>query len=271
MNINREFLSRIFISALSVLMVFLITATSIISQVDISSLFFIPIAAVAWLLHNKKFTIVFFGLVVICFAVVVLGVARENFIQLAINVLQCGTTATMLFVGKGFYLKEKETARRDHLTGLLNSKGFNEKFIEEIQRFVRFSRPFSLIYLDVDNFKKVNDKFGHSVGDEVLSKIGGIIRQEVRVVDVPARMGGDEFIILLPETTEEQLRVVIEKLNCKLMEPFLEPKYPISFSCGGMTFHTLPMSSSEAIHLVDQLMYSVKHRHKNGYEIKSFR
>jgi diguanylate cyclase (GGDEF)-like protein len=244
--------------------------TTVFLHTDLTSLFLLPALKIAWEMKNKTQIYVF--IIAICILHIACGVViATDSLQILYNLLQYIAANIILSRFQHLLTTERESARRDHLTKLLNSKGFNEKFLEEIQRFIRFQRPFSLIYIDVDNFKKMNDQFGHSIGDDVLAKIGSILLEELRTVDVPARMGGDEFVILLPETTEDQLKTVIEKLNERLLEPFKRKMYPITFSFGGMTFYTIPLNSSEAIHLVDQLMYSVKHSKKNGYVVEIYK
>ena len=93
-----------------------------------------------------------------------------------------------------------EQAVTDELTGLANNRAFRDVANKEAARARRFSHPLSLLMLDVDNFKKVNDTYGHPQGDEVLKRIGSILRDESRGIDLPARYGGEEFAVALPET-----------------------------------------------------------------------
>jgi diguanylate cyclase (GGDEF)-like protein len=106
-----------------------------------------------------------------------------------------------------------EVARRDPLTSLLNRRGFSEEALAELQRFVRTGREPSLILADLDNFKEFNDQNGHACGDYVLQKVARLLSDRVRNMDELARWGGEEFMILLPETSSEGAAQVAEKLR----------------------------------------------------------
>lgn len=111
----------------------------------------------------------------------------------------------------------QEMAVTDPLTGLYNRRYFFTLATQEAERSLRYSHWLSAIILDLDNFKQVNDNFGHLVGDHVLVKIAGHIREEVRKVDIAGRFGGDEFVILLPETDTAHARIVAERLRDRIL------------------------------------------------------
>src|SRR5512137_2208250 len=96
--------------------------------------------------------------------------------------------------------RERELARTDYVTQLANSRFFAEVALQEIKRAGRYQHPFSVAYLDIDDFKSVNDQWGHSTGDKVLVVVASTIRDNIRSTDSVARLGGDEFGLLLPET-----------------------------------------------------------------------
>ena len=103
--------------------------------------------------------------------------------------------------------RERELARMDYLTGAVNSRLFYEMAQMEIERLQRYGHPFTLAYIDLDNFKSVNDQFGHSMGDQVLRTVVTTARKHLRVTDVVARLGGDEFALLLPDLIATNLRL----------------------------------------------------------------
>ena len=109
--------------------------------------------------------------------------------------------------------RERQMARRDHLTGVANSRHFAEIASQEIRRAGRYQHPFTLAYLDIDDFKSVNDTEGHSAGDALLVAVASSIRDAIRSTDAIARLGGDEFAVLLPETGFEASAVVIGKIS----------------------------------------------------------
>ena len=109
--------------------------------------------------------------------------------------------------------KEKTRSRIDPLTGLANRTAFYEMTELEKKRGQRYQRPLSIAYLDVDNFKTINDRFGHRRGDESLRFIAQLIRRNIRASDFVSRLGGDEFIILMPETSEPAAHIALVRLQ----------------------------------------------------------
>lgn len=156
--------------------------------------------------------------------------------------------------------------RTDSLTSVFNRRAFREMLHLELARASRYSHSLTLIYLDVDNFKAVNDEEGHGAGDALLRKVAETLKQNLRATDVVARLGGDEFAVVLPEADKETARQTSSKLHEKLLETMAAAHWPVTFSMGVLTWNQVPqpVTVDEAIHQVDILMYSVKHRGKNG-------
>ena len=159
---------------------------------------------------------------------------------------------------------EKALARTDYLTGAANLRFFLELLQKEIDRSLRYAHPFTIVYIDLDNFKTVNDQFGHIIGDEVLQTLVRYITTHVRKTDAAARLGGDEFALLLPETTQESARVALTKLRDGLLEEMQQNKWPITFSIGVLTCTAPPVKADELVRMADELMYSVKSGGKNA-------
>ena len=103
---------------------------------------------------------------------------------------------------------ERRLARTDPLTGIANPRSFVEAANAELERQLRFQRPLTVAYLDLDNFKTVNDRFGHRTGDEVLSAVARALRESTRATDHLARLGGDEFAVLMPETERRHVSLL---------------------------------------------------------------
>ncbi len=162
------------------------------------------------------------------------------------------------------YETEKKLARTDTLTGVVNYRFFLVLLEAERQRFERYRHPFSLIYLDVDHFKTVNDTLGHTVGNQLLCLITDTIQQGLRTTDIVARLGGDEFAILLLESHYQNTQQTVERIQKKLRESVQKEGFPVSFSMGIVTFTNLPNSLDQMIRLADTLMYKVKQEGKNG-------
>ncbi len=164
--------------------------------------------------------------------------------------------------------REKELARTDSLTGIANAKYFYELANSEIYRSYRYDRPVTLAYLDLDDFKKVNDSFGHSEGDKLLRVVALTIRKNLRFSDIVARLGGDEFAVLLPETGFEQGKTVLEGLRKILLEALRTHNQgsPITLSIGAITCEGCQFTVDELIKRADALMYSAKSQGKNAVE-----
>jgi diguanylate cyclase (GGDEF)-like protein len=167
-------------------------------------------------------------------------------------------------------LHEKELARTDDLTGVANRRAFFELADREVNRAGRYNRPFSMAYMDIDDFKLVNDLFGHSTGDNLLRSVTRIIKNNIRTTDTIARLGGDEFAILLPETEAEAARVVIGKVQKNLSEVMEKNGWPVTFSIGVVTHIRPPNNLDELIKKADALMYSAKNSGKNNIQYRIF-
>jgi len=160
--------------------------------------------------------------------------------------------------------REKGLARKDELTGVANRRAFFENAQIEIDRAHRYKRPFTLAYFDVDNFKRINDTFGHETGDRALRIISSTILKNIRSTDLLARIGGDEFALLLSETGFDQSQAVIEKINGLLVERMGKKKLSATFSVGVVTFLRPPSNVDELLKKADSLMYSAKRDGKNA-------
>ncbi|NTW67296.1 MAG: diguanylate cyclase [Nitrospirae bacterium] len=159
--------------------------------------------------------------------------------------------------------REREMARTDYLTQVANSRYFAEIASNEIRRAGRYLHPFTVAYLDIDDFKSVNDRWGHSTGDQLLALVADTIRSNIRATDSIARLGGDEFALLLPETGYDAASVVIQKVHQSLQAAMGRKRWPVTFSIGVVTFRTPPDSVDGMIRVADMFMYSVKHSGKN--------
>jgi diguanylate cyclase (GGDEF)-like protein len=158
---------------------------------------------------------------------------------------------------------ERELARTDHLTGVANRRFFFEVADMEAKRARRHERLFSVAYMDIDDFKAINDRFGHTVGDNLLKSISKTIKANVRDIDVVARLGGDEFAVLMPETDRDSAYAVVERIQENLMRTVRTNNWPVSFSIGVATWANPPLTVDDMLRDADMLMYSVKISGKN--------
>jgi diguanylate cyclase (GGDEF)-like protein len=158
---------------------------------------------------------------------------------------------------------ERELARTDDLTGAVNRRSFFEAAQNEINRARRHRHPFSVAYMDVDNFKALNDTLGHAAGDAVLRAVAQAIRRDVREIDLVARLGGDEFVVLLPETGDGAARTVVSRVRANLSALAARRGWPVTFSIGVVTWTTPPRTVDVMIRQADDAMYEVKNTGKD--------
>ncbi len=171
-------------------------------------------------------------------------------------------------IEKILYLeKAVEVAASDPLTSLANRRYFLYWLREDINRANRYKIPLSLLFLDIDGFKSYNDRYGHLAGDEVLRKIGEMMKKLVRKTDIIARYGGDEFAILFPHIGIEEARVVCERIreSIKGLRIFSDSGY-ITLS-GGLTMYKLGERMSEFLRRADELLYQAKARGGDRIEV----
>jgi diguanylate cyclase (GGDEF)-like protein len=180
--------------------------------------------------------------------------------RLAVFLLIASLAATV----KRLLEREKALARRDPLTATLNARAFRD----EGQRLMALSRrsgqPMSIAYLDLDNFKTVNDQMGHDAGDRVIQRVAEAVAKAMRSSDLVGRLGGDEFAILLPDAGEGAAARTLLRLRGTLSGLVRGHGWPISVSIGLVTFESVPASLDEGITLADRAMYEVKGTGKDG-------
>lgn len=158
---------------------------------------------------------------------------------------------------------ERLVSRSDPLTGLANRRAFHEHAERELARMVRTGSPLTVAYLDIDRFKIVNDVRGHAAGDAVLLAVSRTLLDQGRSADVVARVGGDEFAVLLPDTDGDTARVVTRRLRTALEALAARSGWPVGFSVGAVTCSAPGRSTHELLERADQLMYEVKRSGNN--------
>jgi diguanylate cyclase (GGDEF)-like protein len=165
--------------------------------------------------------------------------------------------------------REKELARIDFLTQLCNRRAFFELGEVELARLRRHQRAVTMAYIDLDNFKGINDKLGHETGDSLLLAVTQILKSNLRSTDVIARLGGDEFAVLLPETTAEVASALMQKLRGLLNAEMQKQRWAVTFCIGLVTHASPPPSFDRLIQEADELMYNAKRAGKDRVESAS--
>lgn len=241
----------------------------------LSSLYLIPILVVTWKVSAKS------GIAMSCLAYA---------LWTGINLLAGGTDVSTSYVfsegsiklATGLLLvfllsklrqslaREARLARHDFLTKLANRNSFYEAVGAEMSRCKRFGRVLSIAYIDLDNFKELNDRLGHRGGDNALKAVAEIMRSTLRSTDVPARLGGDEFAVMLTEADANAAAKAVRMLHSRLLKTMQKRNWPITFSIGMATFATIPGSVDEMIKRADTLMYSVKKDGKGDIKAEVF-
>jgi diguanylate cyclase (GGDEF)-like protein len=237
------------------------------SEVEVGAIYLFPIFLATWRLGRRE------GLLVatIC-AALWLGIDMQERAYLSRvheiwnAVLQFGTFlafSSVVFALRTALDHERQLAHTDPLTGAANRRAFEARAQVEIARCARTLAPLTVILLDVDDFKAVNDRSGHAAGDRLLREIVDAIGGELRGTDLVARLGGDEFAILLAETSYDEAGGALRKLEAVLGDRMKAGGWGVTFSVGAVTVVAPPASVSALLAEADDLLYRVKNGGRN--------
>jgi diguanylate cyclase (GGDEF)-like protein len=238
--------------------------------IPIVDFYLIPVAAVGWFTSSRAYG----STAAVVTAVVSVAVAVDASNARVGATVASGVARLVLyllvltFLGamRAMQVERDREARTDHLTGACNARSFRALALAEIARARRYRHELSAAYLDLDDFKAINDGLGHIEGDHVLLQVSHVMRTTVRSVDTVARLGGDEFVVLLPETGASEARVVVDRLRLELARLSAKDGRPVPCSVGLVTFTSAPASLAELVDAADELMYAAKKRGKNRVE-----
>jgi len=245
------------------------------TEISLSVFYMLPVYLAVW--YNNLFV----GIALSLFATVVylLGdqMANVKYSTAAIPYWNAFVRAVFLIITayllnrlRGMLQRAEEFASHDSLTQVANSRVFHQKLNDERIRMQRYQHPLTIVYIDVDNFKNINDQFGHTVGDSVLKIFAMMIKKQIREADTIARLGGDEFALLLPETSRNQIQSVLEKIQKVLHMINVEHDWHITISIGVATYTQAARSAESMVSTADDLMYKAKKRGKNQMVIEVF-
>ena len=238
-------------------------------EINLSLFYLIPIFLVVWYTDGRMGLVLSFASTIAWFIAdysAGLTYSRPS-IYLWNAILRLGfycVVSWLIVTLKRTYTINRELARTDYVTGAISNRYFYELAQLEMRRAQRYQRPFTLAYIDLDNFKAVNDRLGHSTGDRVLRAVTDGICRQVRPADTLARLGGDEFALLLPETDGEAAKTVINRIHSSLVDEMLRNGWMVTFSVGVVTFSEVPKTVDDMVKMADRAMYCVKAASKNG-------
>jgi diguanylate cyclase (GGDEF)-like protein/putative nucleotidyltransferase with HDIG domain len=167
------------------------------------------------------------------------------------------------------YARAEQRSRVDELTGLFNRRHFEERLKEEIGRHSRYGNVFSMLLLDLDNFKTYNDIYGHPAGDTLLSQIGKIIKGSVRSADQAFRYGGDEFVVILPQAAMDDAYVVAERVRVQIAREMEVKEIAVTCSIGLASYPTDGVISGELVTVADTALYYAKRTGGNRVYLSS--
>jgi len=256
--------------AVGLLLLGLVAILDYITGIELSfSLFYlIPIGMVSWVVSEQlgMLTVVLSAGMWLVVELVSGITYASPFVYMWNTIIRIGSFSVLVFTIRLLRTMERERmfARTDFLTGVMNARYFHELAQMEVDRSLRYQHPFTVAFIDVDNFKSINDTFGHTVGDVVLRAIATSIQAHLRKTDIVARVGGDEFVVLLPETDAETAPLVISNMQRALLKEMGENNWAITFSIGVLTLTAPRISVDEILRRVDKLMYVVKNASKNN-------
>jgi diguanylate cyclase (GGDEF)-like protein len=209
-----------------------------------------------------------------------LCVAAAVVLRMALDVTQTGTPLGLAALHQGAFVavagiamfgfahmrrtqdKLERLATHDHLTGTLSADAFTARVTQELQRNRRYRQPVALLYVDLDNFKSLNDTHGHQTGDAVLRLTADALRRAVREVDVVGRLGGDEFAVLMPETDGALAAAVAHRLGDDVRHAF-DGTPAVTASIGIVSFAETAATAQEILRRADQAMYEAKRAGKD--------
>lgn len=190
---------------------------------------------------------------------------ENNFLSLFANQIELAITVADLFE------EVKKQAITDPLTGIFNRRYFEDNIIKEAERSLRLKQPFSVISMDLDYLKRINDTYGHQFGDLAIRTIANVLKKEARSIDIPARIGGEEFNLLLPGVDSNGALIAAERIRKSIESQVLDTIGGITASIGVATFLEHSDRIDELIELADQAMYKAKVNGRNQVQVAQFK
>lgn len=265
--------SEKYVWRLALIIIFILSSLLVLfNEIIILEIFYIfPIILTSWYGSKKSGILLALTAVSLIFLIEIYNkkLDSNNILGYALPLLISFLALAILITNfRNVHRVESTAADTDSLTHINNSRGFYIELANELLRSSRYQHIFSLAYIDIDNFKAINDSVGHAEGDRLLIEVARSLKSSLRVTDTVARLGGDEFACLLPETEQKEAKTAFAKASELLANKMKKGKWPVSFSIGLVTFETMPNDIKQAMKISDDLMYSVKHADKDNISYK---
>ena len=190
-----------------------------------------------------------------------------------ISLKQFSSQIALAIDNAALFERVQELSNYDELTKLPVRRFFNEKFAEEIYRSKRFDLIMSVIVLDIDLFKQINDTYGHQIGDWALKEVSRVIRTSLRQTDFPCRYGGGEMVIMLPRTNDEEAKIIAKRLKDRINAITIPDRYtdgekvPLSISQGISSFPQDGQNATELFEKADRALYWVKDGRRGTFAV----
>lgn len=273
-RVGDAFRSRRFQWSLALAMVLLIGLLDFRTEPEFSLLlfYFVPIFQATWFIGRAA------GVAISCLSAAAWFLARylamagghpltfywNALTQLGIFIIVTYVISIQLALKRALG-KEQELGRTDFLTGVMNRRAFSELLAAEVARCARYRHPISLAYVDLDNFKGVNDLHGHAAGDVVLQVVVETLRTGIRSTDTVARLGGDEFVVLFPETGGEAADRLVADVHARLDAAMREQGWPVTSSIGLVTCSPDAIPDADLVQEAERMMYAAKGAGKDRF------
>ena len=245
------------------------------TEIAFAVFYFLPVGLAAWFVGRKSGVIISIVSATVWLFVNVKG--GEVFSRPLVDGGNMMVRLTFFLLGafmlagvRDVISREAKLARMDFLTGVANTRSFYEAMRREIGLIERYSQPFSVAYVDLDKFKALNDRLGHSAGDDMLLRVAQTLQSAVRKSDVVARLGGDEFAVLFLKTDREEAQRAVEKIQVLLSQAMHDSHWPMSVSIGVLICTAPPQDVDAVIRQADSLMYTVKRDGGNDVRYEVF-